>query len=66
VWLNGEFLDTVRATDSKGRVVEPFLFDGIIPKDAYFLYSHAPNSYDSRYYGLIGKDRIVGKVIPLF
>lgn len=66
VKLNGIFLDTVRATDSQGRAVEPFLFDGVIPDGAYFLYAPAQNSYDSRYYGLIGKERIVGKVIPLF
>ena len=66
VWLNGQFLDTVRATDSKGRAVEPVYFNGIIPKDYYFLYAPALNSYDSRYYGLIGKERIAGKVIPLF
>jgi conjugative transfer signal peptidase TraF len=66
VWLNGEFVDHVRASDSKGKAVQPFLFSGIIPEGHYFLYASAPNSYDSRYYGLIRKDRIVGKVIPLF
>ena len=66
VWLNGEFLDTVRATDSQGKAVVPFYFNGFIPENHYFLYAPVPNSYDSRYYGLIGKERIVGKVIPLF
>jgi conjugal transfer pilin signal peptidase TrbI len=65
VQLNGAFLDRIRATDSAGRAVEPFFFDGIIPDGTYFLYSRAPNSYDSRYYGLIRGDRIVGRVIPL-
>lgn len=66
VWLNGAFLDTVRATDSKGRPVEPFYFRGAIPEGFYFLYAGVPNSYDSRYYGLAERERIVGKVIPLF
>jgi conjugative transfer signal peptidase TraF len=66
VRLNGVFLDTVRAADSKGKAVQPFLFSGIIPEGHYFLYAPVPNSYDSRYYGLIGKERIVGKVISLF
>ena len=65
VRLNGAFLDTVRATDSQGKAVEPFLFDGVIPVGVYFLYSPARNSYDSRYYGLIEKERVVGRVIPL-
>jgi conjugative transfer signal peptidase TraF len=66
VWLNAEFLDHVWAADSKRKAVQPFLFSGIIPEGHYFLYAPAPNSYDSRYYGLIGKERIIGKVIPLF
>lgn len=66
VWLNGEFLDTVRATDSKGRPVEPFRYRGTIPVGFYFLYAGVPNSYDSRFYGLAERERIVGKVIPLF
>lgn len=66
VTLNGRFLDTVRATDSQGKAVDPFLFNGVIPDGAYFLYSPARNSYDSRYYGLIGKERFVGKVVPVF
>jgi len=66
VWLNGEFLDTVRATDSRGRPVEPFYFRGAIPEGFYFLYAGVPNSYDSRYYGLAGRERIMGRVIPLF
>lgn len=66
VWLNGAFLDTVRATDSKGRAVDSFYFQGAIPEGFYFLYAGVPNSYDSRYYGLVGRERIVGRVIPLF
>lgn len=66
LWLNGVLLDTVRAADSKGEPVVPFYYRGKIPNGSYFLYAAAPKSYDSRYFGLIGKERIVGKVIPLF
>lgn len=65
VWLNGTRLDSVRATDSQGRTVEPFQFEGVIPEDTYFLYSAAPNSYDSRYYGLVTKSQIIGRVVPI-
>ncbi len=65
VWLSGARLDSVRATDSKGGAVVPFRFDGVIPENAYFLYSAAPNSYDSRYYGLVTKSQILGRVVPL-
>lgn len=66
LWLNGVLLDTVRAADSKGEPVTPFYYRGKIPNGSYFLYAAAPKSYDSRYFGPIGKERIVGKVIPLF
>lgn len=65
VWLNGALLDSIRATDSHGRMVERFRFEGVIPEDTYFLYSPAPNSYDSRYYGLVAKRQIIGRVVPL-
>ena len=65
VWLDGVRLDSVRATDSQGRTVEPFRFEGVIQKDTYFLYSAAPNSYDSRYYGLVAKSQITGRVVPI-
>lgn len=65
VRLNEAAMDTVRATDSQGRAVEPFLFEGGIPEDKYFLYSAALNSYDSRYYGLIAKSEIIGRVVPV-
>lgn len=65
VRLNDAAMNAVRATDSRGRAVEPFLFEGAIPSDRYFLYSAAPNSYDSRYYGLIAKSQIIGRAVPL-
>lgn len=65
VWINGVFLDTVQAKDSKGRPVEPFYYVGVIPAGKYFLYSPAARSYDSRYFGLVDQERLVGKVITL-
>jgi len=66
VWINGTMVGAVRATDSEGRAVEPFVYRGRIPKGAYFLMAHAPNSYDSRYFGWVGEEQIIGKVVPLF
>ena len=38
-----------------------------IPKGNYFaLGDNSANSYDSRYYGLIQRERFVGMVIPIF
>jgi len=56
----GEFL---RLKDSKGRPVRPFLYNGIIPQGKYFMIGDNPLSYDSRYWGFIDKNQIVGKVI---
>jgi len=66
VWINGEKVGAVRATDSEGRAVAPFVYRGRIPKGAYFVMAHAPNSYDSRYFGWVEEKQIIGEVIPLF
>ncbi|MHB0929173.1 MAG: S26 family signal peptidase [Candidatus Nanopelagicales bacterium] len=54
--------------DSVGRLLPPPdpLLVGVVPKDKYYLQStEVPNSYDSRYYGLIPVSRIIGPAYPL-
>lgn len=38
----------------------------IIPKDSYFVVGHHPDSYDSRYLGLIKKESIVAVSVPVW
>ena len=66
VLLNEKKLGTLLKTDSLGRPIAPFAYQGLIPEGAYFMFAHAHNSYDSRYFGFVPGNRIVGKVVPVF
>jgi signal peptidase I len=55
-----------KETDSKGIKVNNFKYNGIIPENKIFVMGTSKNSYDSRYFGFIDKNKILYKVIPLF
>lgn len=64
-YCNGVYLGRARTTDSKGRPVSPFVFNGEIPKGYLFVMGENERSYDSRYMGLIPKSNIQAKLIPI-
>ena len=45
--------------------IEQFFTSYTIPEDHLLMLAPAPESYDGRYWGLIHKDQLVGKVRPL-
>jgi len=57
---NNHILGTAMSTDSKGRKVQAFQFNGKIPTNKYFVMGSAYNSYDSRYWGFVDKKDIIG------
>jgi signal peptidase I len=65
-YCNGVYLGRAKDRDRYGKYVENIKFDGIIPEGYYFLMGTHPDSYDSRYYGLAPKERIIGKVLFVF
>jgi len=42
-----------------------FVYNGAIPDGMYFMMGSHKDSYDSRYYGLVDKDRFIGGAYPL-
>jgi len=68
--VNGEILinSHVLKTDRYGEPTKTVKYPQRLLKDKQFLmYSgYNPNSYDSRYYGLIEKHQIIGKSKPVF
>jgi type IV secretory pathway protease TraF len=61
---NDKEIAVVRKTDSKGReITAHFYYDGVIPKNNYFVVAPHYQSFDSRYFGLIQKEAIEGKMI---
>lgn len=55
----------LRAHDGEGRALAPFV-GGIVPEGAAFLHSGFEGSYDSRYFGPVPLDGVLGRAVPLF
>lgn len=62
-FCNERFIGEAKDTDSKGVSVEHFKFNGIIPNGHYFVMGTAENSYDSRYWGFVNREKILGVAI---
>ena len=54
----------VRALDAEGRTLTPYS-DGIVAADHLFIHSEFAGSYDSRYFGPIPADGILGLAQPV-
>ena len=59
-------LGTALDTDSKGRTLPLFQFNGKVPQDSYFMVGDNPRSFDSKYFGFVHADEILYKVLPLW
>jgi len=65
-YCNGVYLGRAKDRDRYGKYVENFKYNGVIPDGYYFLMGTHHDSYDSRYYGLAPRERIIGKVLYVF
>lgn len=65
-YCDGSYLGTALTTDRKGKKVDPFIFNGIIPAGKVFATGTHVRSYDSRYFGLIDITMIERGVAPLW
>lgn len=59
-------LGTALDTDSKGRTLPLFQFNGTVPQDSFFMVGDSPRSFDSKYFGFVHADEIIYKVLPLW
>ena len=62
-YCDGKLFTTALNVDSKGNKIDAFIWDGIIPKDKFFVLGSSLNSYDSRYWGFVDRKDIKGVVI---
>jgi len=62
-FCNGVFLISALSKDSKGRKIDNFKFNGIIPENKYFVLGTHLKSYDSRYWGFVDRKDIIGVAI---
>ena len=57
-YCNDKRIAVALSHDSKGRKMEPFEYNGIIPQGYVFLTADHPKSFDSRYFGLSLKAKV--------
>ena len=60
---NNKIIGVALPFDSQGAAIKSFDFNNKIPKDNYFVMGTAMNSYDSRYWGFVRKEKITGVII---
>lgn len=74
-FCNGEFIGAAKDRARTGEEVSNYtpcvnkdqdVCEIIIPDGCYFAIGHSPDSYDSRYIGLIKKENIVAVSVPIW
>jgi len=65
-FCNGRLLGQALETDSNGRPLPKFLFNGQVPAGKLFMVGTHPRSYDSKYYGFIDVHEISHQALPLW
>ena len=63
---NGRPLGQALATDSQGRPLPRFTYNGPVPAGQLFLVGTHPRSYDSRYFGFVDAREILHQALPLW
>lgn len=59
-FCEGKFIGSAKTKDKDGRDIKTFVFNGVIPKDKFFVMGTHERSFDSRYWGFVDKNRIKG------
>jgi len=65
-YCNKKPIAKISPIDSNGKKLKSFSYNGLIPKDNYFVTGTHPKSYDSRYFGFVDKSNITRGVSPLW
>jgi conjugative transfer signal peptidase TraF len=55
----------VRRADAEGRLL-PVFAGGVVPSGQVFLHSNFAGSYDSRYFGPVPIEGLLGRAVPVF
>jgi len=61
-----EYLGHAKERSQQGEPLTPFLFSGKIPTGKVFLVGDHPDSFDSRYFGLVEKSSYQAWARPIF
>lgn len=65
-FCKGSFLGQALPTDSTGKALPRFSFNGPVPEGKLFMVGEHPRSFDSKYFGFINAQDILHKALPLW
>lgn len=65
-YCDGKYLGKAKTTDKHGKEIDHFVYNGVIPQEAFFVMGTHERSYDSRYFGFIWKEDIERGIEPLW
>ncbi len=65
-FCNRRYLGASLLTDSTGRQLPIFHFNGPVPENSYFMVGADPRSFDSRYFGFVRAEEILYTALPLW
>ncbi|TDX26799.1 conjugal transfer pilin signal peptidase TrbI [Modicisalibacter xianhensis] len=66
VKVNGETLAKgLHWAEALGRHVSDFAGNTILPEGAYWFMGETPESFDSRYWGSVNEEQIIGRAYPI-
>jgi signal peptidase I len=65
-YCNDVFISEAIKINSYGDNVEMWEYNGVIPKGKFFTFAPYEFSYDSRYWGFVDRDEIIGKAYEVF
>lgn len=64
-FCNGISIGRAKEYTKKGKPLTPFYYRGTVPQGQYFAVGETKDSYDSKYWGFVRKEWIIGKVYKL-
>lgn len=68
VFINGEASEhgLLLAGEKLGQPASKFYGKATLKEDEYWFLGTSPRSFDSRYWGAVTRDQIIGRAYPLF
>ena len=64
-YCNGRFLGTAKTHSKEGEPLPLFTYNDLIPKNSCFAVGETRDSYDSKYWGFVKREWIIGTVQKL-
>ncbi|HAM52308.1 MAG TPA: hypothetical protein DCP92_17035 [Nitrospiraceae bacterium] len=64
-YCNGQYLGTAKHFSKTGKPLKTFQYKGVVPKGYLFAIGETRDSYDSKFWGFVNKQWIIGTVAKI-